>query len=183
MTPRVAGGTRFLQLATLLITVVIASGCVKQPLLIPAEPATIGPYSNFSARLIAIEPKRRWQVILQWHADTPERGDLRLTHAASGTIVEFRWFGKRMQSRDNHSRLWKEVDAAQLATQGMVIPPQQLASILLGEMPNHFIEKKPNLWESSASGSLIRLQWKASSKQLTMTDTKHGRQVKLLIQP
>ena len=183
MTPGIARGTRFLQLVALLITVVIASGCAKQPLFTSAEPTTIGPYSNFSGRLIVIEPKRRWQVILQWHADTPERGDLRLTHAASGTVVEFRWFGSRMQSRDNQSQLWKAVDAAQLATQGMVIPPQQLASILLGKMPADFIEKRPNLWESSASGSLIRLQWEASSKQLMMTDTKHGRQVKLLIQP
>ncbi|WP_176958272.1 hypothetical protein [Mariprofundus sp. KV] len=160
----------------------LTSACVKQPVT-TTEKTSIGPYSDFAARLIVIEPKRRWQVMLQWRADSPDRGDVRLTHAATGTVIELRWFANQMQLRSTASRMWEPVDSTQLGSQGIVIPPQQLASILLGQMPSHFIHKKEGLWESRASGSPIRLQWTASMHKLTMTDIKHGRRATMLIQP
>lgn len=175
--------SRFTPFTLLLIcTAMLASACVKQPVT-TTEKTSIGPYSDFTARLIVIEPKRRWQVMLQWHAQSPDRGDVRLTHAATGTVIELRWFDNQMQLRSTQSRMWEPVDSTQLGNQGIVIPPQQLASILLGQMPGHFINKKEGLWESRASGSPIRLQWTPSMHTLTMTDMKHGRRATMLIQP
>ncbi len=149
----------------------------------PAAAVAIGPYTAFSARLIVIEPNRRWQVLLKWQAYTPELGWLRMTHAATGTVVELRWQGEAMQIRDNREPDWRSVGLGQLSRHGIVIQPQALAAILLGHMPNRFKQTDAQTWESRQSGSLIRLQWQAQAHKLTMTDLKHGRKATLIIQP
>ncbi|ATX81371.1 Outer membrane lipoprotein LolB [Mariprofundus ferrinatatus] len=164
----------------LMIGMALTAGCAKQP---PQQSTTIGPYSNFSGRLIVMEPTRRWQVVIQWRAERADRGDVRLTHAATGTVVEFRWAGRQMQVRDSNDHFWRAISADQLGSHGIVMPPQQLALILLGKMPSHFTEAKPDLWESRNSGHAIRLQWYAESKKLVMTDIKQGRQATLIITP
>jgi len=145
--------------------------------------ASIGPYPAFSGRLIVIETTRRWQTTLNWKAESPEQGWLRLTHAASGTVVEFRWLHETMQVRDNKNTTWKQINQHQLSQQGIVLPPQQLASVLLGKIPNHFKQKKPFHWESLASGSLIKLEWNSDRHRLMISDIKHGRRATLIIQP
>ena len=165
-----------------IVAVALLSGCAKQGS-VTDSPAIIGPYTNFSGRLIVMEPTRRWQVIMQWHADKPDRGNVRLSHAATGTVVEFRWAGRQMQVRDSNAWLWKEINAEQLGSHGIVIPPQQLAAILLGNIPSHFTEKKTDLWESINNDHAIRLQWFADARKLVMTDIKHGRQAILIITP
>lgn len=169
------------RLAVLLIAIVMASGCAKQP--VHDETTTIGPFKSLSGRLIVIEPDRRWQVVIQWHAETPERGEVRLAHAATGTVVEFRWAGPYMQIRDGNASSWRSLTNRELGEHGIVIPPKQLASILLGRMPAHFVRKKGDLWESRKSGHPIRLQWLSSSRKLIMSDIKHGRRATLIIQP
>jgi len=155
----------------------------------PAKTGTsIGPYSEFSGRLLVMEPKRRWQVLLQWRALQPDSGWLRLTHAASSTVVELRWQHQDMQMRDNSSNDWREISPQQLAEQGIVLPPRQLASLLLGKTPDHFQLKAGKdgddlTWESTGSEPFVRLQWQKSSHRLTMTDMAHGRRAILLIQP
>ncbi|MFQ5518540.1 MAG: lipoprotein insertase outer membrane protein LolB [Mariprofundus sp.] len=146
-------------------------------------PVSIGPFATFSGRLIVIEPTRRWQVALTWQAEKPELGQLRITHAATATVVELRWQGQQMQVRDNQQPGWRHIGPEQLSEHGIVIPPQQLAAILLGQMPVHFRAKKPGNWESTAHGHLIRLRWQQSANKLTMTDIKHGRKATLIIQP
>ncbi|GAV19704.1 hypothetical protein MMIC_P0656 [Mariprofundus micogutta] len=167
--------------ALLLLLGLLVAGCAKK---IDTETATgIGPYPEFSGRLIVIEPKRRWQVSVNWQSSSPEKGWLRLTHAVSGTVVDFRWSHDFMEVRDNNNGYWKNISQQQLGKQGIVLPPQQLASVLLDEMPSHFKKKNGNTWESTASGSLIRLEWKAEKQQLIMTDMLHGRRATLIIQP
>jgi len=168
--------------ALLLILVFVVSGCSKQIGVEHDTAVTIGPYSEFSGRLIVIEPKRRWQVTLDWQAASPENGWLRLTHAATGTVVEFRWLQREMEVRDNSAREWKSINQQQLSKQGLVLPPQQLAGILLGRMPAHFKQKSDSMWESKATGSLIRLEWDIEKQRLTMTDILHGRRATLIIQ-
>jgi len=87
-----------------------------------------------------------------------------------------------MEVRDNRTPFWRDIQPAELAEHGIVLPPNQLASILLGNMPSHFHQKKNNMWESKQSGSLIRLQWQAERQMLTISDIQHGRVAKLLIQ-
>jgi hypothetical protein len=144
-------------------------------------PTAIGPYSDFSGRLIVIEPKRRWQVLLKWQAETAEQGRVRLTHAATNMVVELQWQHEQIQARDNKHPDWQIIGQQKLAELGIVVPPQQLASILLGNMPAHFKRKNDNTWESRQTGDLIRLHWQASRQKLSMTDIKHGRQATLFI--
>lgn len=147
------------------------------------HPSSIGPFPQFTGRLIVIEPTRRWQVLVNWQADSRRQGWLRLTHAATGRVVELKWLHQRMLVRDDSHPEWQEVSRQALAEEGIVIPPQQLAAILLGTMPPHFRRKNGTTWEGKQNGGLIRLEWKAEQKRLSMTDMTHGRTATLLIQP
>ena len=146
-------------------------------------PISIGPYPSFSGRLIVIEPSKRWQVLIKWKAERPEHGWLRITHAATGTVVELRWQGQLMHIRDNQEPGWRSIGPEALSAHGIVIPPQDLAAILLGQMPDRFKQKNEQTWESRKSDGLIRLRWQQQSNKLTMTDIKHGRRATLIIQP
>jgi len=153
------------------------------PPTVPAKPtSSIGPYSKFSGRLIVIQPSKRWQVAIDWQAQEPKHGQLRLSHAATATVIDFRWSDNDMEIRDNKFPYWRPIQQDELTTYGLVIPPQQLASILLNHIPQHYIEKKPGTWESKDSGSLIRIHWQADLKKLTISDIQHGRVAKLIIQ-
>jgi len=145
-------------------------------------PSAIGPYRNFSGRLIVIEPTRRWQVMLKWQAETAAQGRVRLTHAASNRVAELQWQHENIQMRDNEHPDWQIIGRQKLAEMGIVMPPQQLASILLGNMPAHFQRKNDNTWESRQTGDLIRLHWQADRRKLSLTDIRHGRQATLIIE-
>ncbi len=142
----------------------------------------IGPYHDFSGRLIVIERARRWQVLLKWQAETAERGKVRFTHAATNMVVQLKWQHEKIQVRDNKHPNWKIIGQQKLTEMGIVVPPQQLASILLGNMPAHFKWKNDDTWESRESGNIIRVHWQASRQKLSLTDIKHGRQATLIIQ-
>jgi hypothetical protein len=148
----------------------------------PSLQSAIGPYPAFSGRLIVIEPARRWQVLLKWRAETAEQGRVRLTHAATNMVAELQWQHEKIEVRDNEHPDWQIIGQQKLATLGIVVPPQQLASILLGNMPAHFKRKNDDTWESRQAGNVIRLQWQSSRQKLSMTDIKHGRQATLFIQ-
>ncbi len=142
----------------------------------------IGPYPNFSGRLIVIDPSRRWQVSVDWQAKQAASGKLRLSHAFSSTVVDFRWTDSYMEIRDSKFPYWRHIEQQELTEHGIMLPPTQLASILLGDIPSHFHQKKQNTWESMNAGYLIRLHWQSESRKLTISDMKHGRIAKLIIQ-
>jgi len=141
----------------------------------------IGPFPAFSGRLIVINPSRRWQVEIDWQAYQPNTGKLRLNHAFSSTIVDFRWNNSHMEIRDNKFPYWRDIQQKELTEHGIMLPPNQLASILLGNIPSSFHQKKNDTWESKQSGSLIRLHWQPALKKLTISDIQHGRVAKLII--
>ena len=147
------------------------------------QPSSIGPYPQFNGRLIVIEPSRRWQVLVNWQANSARKGWLRLTHAATGRVVELKWQHALMLVRDDSHPEWQEISRQQLAAEGIVIPPEQLAAILLGRMPAHFKRKNGSTWEGKQNGGLIRLVWQAEQKKLSITDITHGRTARLFIQP
>jgi len=170
--------------STLIIAVLLSlSSCATVPdsQSTANVPAAIGPYPDFSGRLIVIEPKRRWQVLLKWQAETAEQGKVRLTHAATNKVVELQWQDKQIQVRDNEHPDWQIIGQQKLTELGIVLPLQQLANILLGNIPAHFKHKNNNTWESRQTGSLIRLHWQANRQKLSMTDLKHGRQATLFV--
>ncbi|MDQ7010700.1 MAG: hypothetical protein Q9M29_02655 [Mariprofundaceae bacterium] len=144
----------------------------------------IGHYPAFTGRLIVINASKRWQVVINWRASTPEHGWLRLTHAASGRIIEIEWTGGAMRLRDNQaaSPSWRPVSSDELATHGIVLTPRTLATILLGTMPPNLKSRQRHIWEGRYGGSVMRLQWSATAKRLTITDINHGRKAILIIQ-
>ena len=161
-----------------LCTFTFATACASIP---PAANAPgIGPYYSMSARLLVIEPERRWQVMLDWQA-TQTRGHARLVHAASGNIVELRWQKDYIQMRNNHAPDWRHVNMQQLAEHGIVISPFTLGIFLTGKIPPGFHKTGPNIWESHKNGSLIRVAWKNESKRLMLSDIRHGRRATLII--
>jgi len=142
---------------------------------------SIGPYPSFSGRLIVFDTSRRWQVSIDWQATQAATGKLRLSHALSGTVVDFRWTENNMQVRDNKSPNWHPINQQKLTEYGIVLPPSQMASILLGQTPSHFLQIKHDTWESIASGSPIRVRWQDKLHTLTINDMKHHRTAKLII--
>ena len=159
----------------------LAACAMRPPVAMPAS--SIGPYPAFSGRLIVIEPARRWQVSVDWKAATPSDGWLRLTHAASGRVLVLTWHGQALRLSDNQdpAHANQPISEAELAAHGIVIPPQQLAAILLGHMPPQFSPAGPNRWQATRHGHLIRIGWNAEARRLTLTDMKLGSRATLLI--
>jgi len=141
----------------------------------------IGPYRSVSARLLVIEPARRWQVMLDWQADTPSSGQARLTHAASGLVVELRWLRNDIHLRDSNSPQWRKVSTEQLAEHGIVVSPYVLSQFLAGRIPPGFRKTGPNAWESKRGGDLVRVGWNAEIQRLELSDIRHGRRATLII--
>ena len=146
--------------------------------------SSIGPYKNFTGRLIVIEPARRWQATIHWNGE-PDKGQVRLIHAASNRIILLSWEGERMQMADNQSPVegWELIDNRQLQSMGIILPPQQLAMILSGRIPHTLKEQQPDLWRGKIDGTLVLLKWIDALKRLEITDITHGRKATLLIQP
>ncbi|MDQ6966146.1 MAG: hypothetical protein Q9M23_04395, partial [Mariprofundaceae bacterium] len=147
----------------------------------PEQEAGIGPFTSVHARLLVIEPSKRWQVLLDWHADSPTSGHARMSHAASNTVVELRWQHDAIEMRDNASPAWRKLSTAQLAEQGIVVSPYTLSRFLAGRIPAGFTQRKVNLWESRRAGGIIRVQWHAQAKRLEISDIRHGKRATLII--
>jgi len=164
------------------IAALLIGSCMPAKTTSPA--AGIGPYPAFTGRLIVIDASRRWQVVINWRAATPEHGWLRLTHAASGRIIEMEWKGEAMRLRDNQATSpdWRPVSTDELAAHGIMLTPQTLTAILLGAMPPGFTSRGQHTWEGRHGDSVMRLQWSAQGKRLTITDINHGRKAMLIIQ-
>lgn len=172
---------RLRPLLPLLMLAWLAGCAVQRPP--TTEPVGIGPYPSFSGRLIVMQPTRRWQVEVDWKADTPTQGWLRLTHAASGRIIELTWHQDTMLLSDNRDPAHPDrpVSEAELAGYGIVLPPSELAEILLGRMPSQFRATGPGRWEMHRGNDLIRIVWDAAARRLTLTDMTHGDRAILLI--
>lgn len=143
----------------------------------------IGPYTEFSGRLLVIQKAKRWQVMVNWKANSPEQGWLRLHHAASSRIIEIKWHNNTLQTRDNHDNLplWKKTKAAYLQQQGINISPQDLATFLLGDIPKGFTQKTNNEWRGHRGKSLIRVVWNPNSKRFMIMDMYKGSKIVLII--
>lgn len=143
----------------------------------------IGPYSELTGRLLIMQPSQRWQVALEWRG-TPDAGHARLTHAASNRIVEIEWLQAAIRMRDNQQQpAWKQVSESQLAEQGIIMPPQQLAALLNGTLPTTLKRRGENRWEGTVRDSYLKLTWQPDAQRLSITDITHGNSLVLIIQP
>jgi len=150
----------------------------------PDSEASIGPFIKFSGRLIVIDEARRWQVLIDWNGN-PEAGEARLTHAASSRIIAINWSGQKILLRDNlePEAGWRTVSAQQLQAQGIIMPPQQIARILSGDIPSSFAYKGKGEWEGSFDDTRLHIQWFQENRRLQLTDVSHGRKAILSIDP
>jgi len=162
-----------------LISLLLA-GCVTSRQL--QEQSTIGPFTQFSGRLIIIDSAHRWQVLIDWNG-TPESGSARLTHGASNRIVNIQWRQDRIRLQDNldPARQWRNVSADELQKQGIILPPAAIARILSGDMPASLSSKHQNEWEGAIGDTSVRIRWFPDSKRLELTDVSHGRKAILII--
>ncbi len=141
----------------------------------------LGPWREVSARIAVLDGTRAWQAMLDWQASTPEAGRLRITHAASGTIVELQWQGSMMQLRDNRHPEWRPVKMEALAARGILLAPRELAALLLGHPPASFAPQGADAWMLRRDGARIRIRWNARRARLEMADLSHGRRAVLII--
>jgi len=143
----------------------------------------IGPYSEFSGRLLVIQKAKRWQVMLNWRSSQPQTGWLRLHHAASSRIIEVTWKNKSIQTRDNndHPPIWKQSGYRYLQKQGINILPEDLTTFLLGNIPKGFTKKGLNEWRGYRGKSLIRVVWNPNRKSFMIMDMYKGSKIVLFI--
>jgi len=142
------------------------------------------PWHNFDGQLSVLASAHRWQVRIHWQADL-ESGKARLTHAATGRIIELQWQGKHIQARDNQSSTtaWQPIKIATLMQYGIVLPPQDIAKILHHQIPISFKAKGGGIWQGKLHNNIIRLRWQNNRHKLTITDITHGRTAILRIFP
>lgn len=162
-----------------LISLLLA-GCVTSWQL--QEQSTIGPFTQFSGRLIIIDSAHRWQVLIDWNG-TPESGSARLTHAASNRIISIQWRQDSIRLQDNldPARQWRSVSADALQKHGVILPPKEIARILSGDMPDSLSSKHQNEWEGDIADTHVRIRWFPDSRRLELMDVSHGRKAILII--
>jgi len=165
-----------------LLTLPLLAGCLKAPL--PADTPPQLHYPHFSGRLAVIEPQRRLQVAVQWDAERAGEGFVRLSDALTATVVELRWQNARIELRDNRAPQWRAVAAEQLAAHGIVLAPQELAALLLGQLPADLRWQRGG-WERRLTDEygerLLRIEWDAQLQRLTLRDAQKGRMAILTI--
>jgi len=173
-----AGGQRAVYAAWLAccLSVLLLSGCTAA-----IRPAQETISTGIHGRLLVIGPARRWQAMFDLKAPSPDHGWLRISHAASGRIIELRWNGAIMQLRDNHSAHpgWRPIGAAELAGHGIVLQPAELAGFLMGQTPAGFAATRPGHWTARRGKSRIQV-WR-HGKRLSITDLSRGRRAVILL--
>ncbi len=154
------------------------AGCAPVAIM---HPATTPP-AVMHGRLLVIGPAQRWQAMFDLKAPSPDRGWLRISHAASGRIIELRWDQMHMQWRDNQaaSTGWRPLSPNELARHGILLRPDELAAFLTGHAPTGFQSKRPGQWFARRGKSYIRVE--RTNKRLAITDLSHGRRAVILLQ-
>jgi len=139
---------------------------------------------EFQGSLLVFSPKHRFQVLIQWQANL-QQGHARLTHAASGRVVELRWQNEILSMRDNQKAgaVWQHVSVEALHDMGIVLKPWVLAQVLYHQIPKSLKTHDGETWKGKLDDSVIQLRWQNDHHRLTMTDISHGRKVVLRINP
>lgn len=162
-----------------LATGLLVAGCATA--LSPKRVSGLGPWHRITARIAVVDQARAWQAMLDWQADTPETGRLRITHAASGMIVELRWQDAVIRLRDNRNPEWRRVTMRELTARGILLHPRELAALLLARPPAIFQRRDDRTWLLERHGSRIRIHWDSQRNRLELTDLSHGRRAILII--
>ncbi len=149
----------------------LLSGCVKH------EVAESGfkPRSEFSGRLLLMSKAQRFQTEIDWKS-AAEQGALRLTHAASGRIVDVQWQHKKMLWRDNAEQTaWQQLSEEGLLQMGMILPPWTLSRIFLGQMPVTMRTTDLRSWKGSWGAFDLSVRWASEQQRVELVDIKNAR--------
>ncbi len=173
-----------IKLLNIAATLLLLTACstLQQPTL--QQGSECKPWHNFNGQLSILESAHRWQVLIHWQADL-KSGNTRLTHAATGRIIELQWQGEKIYIRDNQATTttWKSIQADTLMQYGIVLPPQTIAAILHYQIPPSLKAKGNNIWQGKLHDKTIRIRWQDHCHKLTMTDITQGRIAILRIFP
>lgn len=164
--------SRFWKIIFRIVLVGVLAACAKQSPEIRTQTLT-----EFTGRLIVIEPARRWQVLVNWHSTDRDSGKLRLTHAATGRIIELHWQKNQMRLRDNQAAFtsWKNIDLKDLASFGISLQPNDISLFLAGQTPSGFAVTAKNRWTGKRMDSLLKVKWIQNRNQLRITDATLGK--------
>ncbi|MDQ6975289.1 MAG: hypothetical protein Q9M22_01855 [Mariprofundaceae bacterium] len=158
------------------------TACASSPYKTDNTVPNIGPYHDFSARLLVMEPKHRWQVMLRWVGDE-QSGYARLTHGASGRVLQIRWQGKNTALLDNQQlpAYWRPISQKELAKRGLIVSPSILAAILHNHIPVELRYKHDGKWKGYGSWRGITMFWQPDRHSLSLSDISKGREVRIII--
>ncbi|MDQ6988413.1 MAG: hypothetical protein Q9M19_00925 [Mariprofundaceae bacterium] len=156
-----------------MLLLLLAAGCVKHD-----EAIVFKPISSFSGRLLVMSQAHRFQMEVDWQGDR-QQGGMRLTHAATGRIVDVSWLDGTMLWRDNREEpVWRALSQAQLLDMGMLLPPWALARILSGDYPEAMQTKGQRTWQGLWSEDVrLKIRWSQTWDRLEITDMRYGKRL------
>ncbi len=133
---------------------------------------------HIQGRLLVMTPTRRVQLWMQWHANM-EHGSVRLTHAASGRILDVRWDArmhpKLIEMRDNQGNTqWTSISMQAWRKMGVVLAPWTLAALLHHQPPSFLHAQDAGHWQGRVQQRLIRIHWQQDAGILRMRDMTAG---------
>jgi len=118
----------------------------------------------------------RFQVEIDWQGNA-QQGTLRLTHAATGRIVDVSWQDETMLWRDNQSiPVWQPLSQEALFKMGVVLPPWTLAQAFAGQYPSSMHSKDQRTWRGAWGSLDLKIKWSTKQERVQLTDIKNGRQ-------
>ncbi len=145
--------------------------CVKHD----ASSPLFVPVSQFTGRLLVMDHSQRFQVEVDWKGDE-RQGNLRLTHALSGRIVDIIWLEKEMVWRDNRqSASWRMLSEKGLVEMGIAFPPWTLARVFTGKVPQTMKTTDNRNWKGSWEGRELRIRWASNQQRVELSEIKTGR--------
>ncbi len=145
------------------------SGCIKH-----AELPDFQPVTDFSGRILVMTTTKRFQLEVDWHADL-RAGNMRLTHAASGRVIDVAWQDERMRIRDNQQGgRWRDLPVQALKDMGILLPPWQMARVFLGKLPDSMTSKDNRTWQGLWHGSLLKIRWGQTQQRVELMDMRQG---------
>ena len=167
------------RVAALSLCLGLLAACAATPKLV-ATPKTekIKVVEDVQGRLLVMTAARRIQLWMQWHA-TMDAGTVRLTHAASGRVLDVRWQANQqsqwIEMRDNQEQTqWTRISMQAWRTMGVVLAPWTLAALLHHQPPKFLQAQDAEHWQGRVQQRLIRIHWQRDAGILTMRDMSAG---------
>lgn len=132
---------------------------------------------DFSGRLLVMTQTKRVQAELDWQGDA-SKGVLRITHGASGRIIDVKWQDQKMIWRDSsESPLWGELSQEGLYKLGIILMPWDLARVFRGDLPPSMLTKDQRTWKGHWDSSELQIRWSSEQKKVDLMDMKKGQRI------